>query len=291
MLKKRIGAAVLIKDDWVVQSIGFRKYLPIGKPQIAVEFLNKWGVDEIFLIDISAAKQGTAISLEVVRESSKYCRVPLAAGGGITTVQQMENLLHSGADKISLNQVLLANRSLLTQGARMFGDQCMVGVIDFVQNKGTGSYEVYDYVGKQSTRKDVIEYAKELQDAGAGEILLQSVERDGMYIGFEIELYKKVCNCVSIPVVALGGAGNVSHFKDVLQNTDISAACAGNIFHFTEHSVNILKAQLIKNHKPIRLETGASYRQSHFDDHGRLLKESDQYLEDLLFIRIEKEVI
>lgn len=291
MLKKRIGASILIKDNWVVQSIGFKKYLPVGRPQIAVEFLNKWGVDEIFLIDISATRQRATISTETVKESSKYCRVPLAAGGGITTVQQMEDLLHSGADKISLNQILLTNKKLLTQGARLFGDQCMVGVIDFIQNKSTTAFEVYDYVRKKSTTKDVLGYAKELEDAGAGEILLQSVERDGMYNGFEIELYKKVCNSVRIPVVALGGAGNASHFKDVLQNTDVSAACAGNIFQFTEHSVNMLKAQLVKSDKPIRLETGAAYQHNYFDTHGRLLKANDQYLEDLLFIRIEKEEI
>jgi cyclase len=291
MLKKRIGAAILIKDNWVVQSIGFKKYLPVGRPQIAVEFLNNWGIDEIFLIDISATRHGITISSETVKESSKYCRVPLAAGGAITRVQQMEALLHSGADKISLNQALLADKKLLTQGARLFGDQCMVAVIDFVQNKTTGSYEVYDYVRKESIKQDVLTYAKELEDAGAGEILLQSVERDGMYKGFEIDLYKKVCSKVSIPVVALGGAGHATHFKDLLQNTDVSAACAGNIFHFTEHSVNMLKAQLMETDKPIRLETGAAYQQSKFDEQGRLLKANDQYLEDLLFIRIEKEVI
>jgi imidazole glycerol-phosphate synthase subunit HisF len=291
MLKKRIGAAVLIKDNWVVQSIGFKKYLPVGRPQIAVEFLNKWGIDEIFLVDISATKNKTSVSATVVKESAKYCRVPLAAAGGITTVQQMEELLHSGADKISLNQVLLTNKKLLTQGARLFGDQCMVAMIDFVQNRSNGSYELFDYVNKKSTGLDVLSFAKELEDAGAGEIVLQSVDRDGMYTGFEIELYKKVCSTVNIPVVALGGAGNASHFIDILQNTDVSAACAGNIFHFTEHSVNMLKAQLVKTERPIRLETGAAYRHSSFDTRGRLQKPNDQYLEDLLFIRIEKEVI
>jgi imidazole glycerol-phosphate synthase subunit HisF len=291
MLKKRIGAAILIKDNWVVQSIGFKKYLPVGRPQIAVEFLNKWGIDEIFLVDISATKNKTSVSSAVVRESARYCRVPLAAGGGITTVQQMEELLHSGADKISLNQVLLTHKKLLTQGARLFGDQCMVAMIDFVQNRSNGSYEVFDYVGNRSTGRDVLSFVKELEDVGAGEIVLQSVERDGMYTGFEIELYKQVCSTVNIPVVALGGAGNASHFNDILQNTDVSCACAGNIFHFTEHSVNMLKAQLVKTEKPIRLETGAAYQHNNFDTRGRLQKANDQYLEDLLFIRIEKEVI
>ena len=291
MLKKRIGAAILIKDEWVVQSIGFKKYLPVGKPQIAVEYLTKWGIDEIFLIDISATKNGKSISNEVVKESSRYCRVPLAVGGGITSVKQMEELLHSGADKIALNQVLLANKNLLQQGARLFGDQCMVGVIDFVQNKVTDSYEVYDYLRKVTTGKDVLDFAKELEAAGAGEIVLQAVERDGMYSGFEVELYQKVCSAIQIPVVALGGAGKAIHFNELLDNTDVSAACAGNIFHFTEHSVNMLKAQLVRDGKVVRLETGASYRLNQFDHKGRLAKAEDDYLEDLLFVRIEKEVI
>jgi imidazole glycerol-phosphate synthase subunit HisF len=290
MLKKRIGAALIIKDNWVVQSIGFKKYLPIGRPQIAVEFLNKWGIDEIILIDITATKNRKAISGKLVAESSKYCRVPLAAGGGITRVAEMETLLHSGADKITLNQSLLYNKNLVTEGARLFGDQCMVAMIDFIKNP-EGSYEVYDYAKRKSTGRDVLSYVKELEEAGAGEIVLQSVDRDGMYNGFENELYHQVCSKVNIPVVALGGAGKAEHFIQLLQQSDVSAACAGNIFHFTEHSVNMLKAQLVNAKHQVRLETHASYDHNNFDGHGRLLKADDQYLEDLLFIRIEKEVI
>ncbi len=290
MLKKRIGAALIIKDNWVVQSIGFKKYLPVGRPQIAVEFLNKWGIDEIILIDITATKNGKAISGELVAESSKYCRVPLAAGGGITRVSEMETLLHSGADKITLNQSLLYNKNLVTEGARLFGDQCMVAMIDFIKNPG-GNYEVYDYVKRKSTGLDVLAYVKELEEAGAGEIVLQSVDRDGMYNGFEKDLYQQVCSKVKIPVVALGGAGKAEHFIQLLQGADVSAACAGNIFHFTEHSVNMLKAQLVNAKHQVRLETHANYDHNNFDGHGRLLKADDQYLEDLLFIRIEKEVI
>lgn len=290
MLKKRIGAALIIRDNWVVQSIGFKNYLPVGRPQIAVEFLNKWGIDEIILIDISATKNGRAISGELVAESSKYCRVPLAAGGGIKRVSEMETLLHSGADKITLNQSLLYNKNLVTEGARLFGDQCMVAMIDFIKNP-EGGYEVYDYVKAKSTGRDVLAYAKELEEAGAGEIVLQSVDRDGMYNGFENNLYQQVCGKVNIPVVALGGAGKAEHFIQLMQQADVSAACAGNIFHFTEHSVNMLKAQLVNAKHQVRLETHASYDHNHFDGHGRLLKADDQYLEDLLFIRIEKEVI
>ena len=291
MLKKRIGAAIIIRDNWVVQSIGFKKYLPVGRPQIAVEYLNRWGIDEIFLIDISASANGKAISGELVKDSSRYCHVPLAAGGGVSSVNEMEILLHSGADKITLNQVLLRNKKLLTEGARLFGDQCMVAVIDFIKNNTSGSYEVYDHVKRSSTGISVMEYAKQLEETGAGELLLHSVGRDGSYIGFDMEMYKMICDKVSIPVVALGGAGQASHFIDILDKTEVSAACAGNIFHFTEHSVNALKAQLVSAGHMIRLETHASYRNNKFDNNGRLLKADDQYLEDLLYVRIEKEVI
>ncbi|AKQ44794.1 hypothetical protein TH63_02785 [Rufibacter radiotolerans] len=289
MLKKRIGAALIIKDNWVVQSIGFNKYLPVGKPEIAVEFLNKWGIDEIFLIDISATKNKSTISPDLVMKSSKYCRVPLAVGGGITSVEQMEIMLQSGADKICLNQALHKNLNLLTQGANKFGDQFMVAVVDFV--KGQDGYEVYDYIRKQTTGKKVIDFVKELEVAGAGEVVLQSVERDGRYNGFETDLYEQACQEVTIPVIALGGAGKASHFINLLQQTQVSAACAGNIFHFAEHSVNMLKAQLVEAKSTVRLETFANYDHSQFDERGRLLKADDQYLDDLLFIRIEKEVI
>jgi cyclase len=290
MLKKRIGAALIVKDNWVVQSIGFKKYLPVGRPEIAVEFLNRWGIDEIILLDISATKNKSTVSASLVSTCAKYCRVPLAVGGGITDVEQMEVLLQNGADKICLNHSLHSDKNLLSAGARLFGDQCMVAVIDFVKKSGN-EYEVFDYLNGKPTGKNVIEYAKELEQASAGEILLQSVDRDGKYNGFEIELYQLLCKEVHIPVIALGGAGTARHFIEILKEAEVSAACAGNIFHFTEHSVNMLKAQLIKEKNSIRLETHADYVQKEFDDRDRLLKEDDKYLEDLLFIRIEKEVI
>jgi cyclase len=290
MLKKRIGAVIIVKDGWAVQSIGFKKYLPVGRPEIAVEFLNKWGVDEIILIDISATKNNSVVANELIARSAKYCRVPLAVGGGISSIDQMEDLLHHGADKICLNHSLHRDISLITQGARQFGDQCMVAVIDFVSSPD-GSYEVFDYVKGKSTGRKVLDYAKELERAGAGEILLQSVGRDGQYNGFETGLYQNLCKEISIPVIALGGAGNADHFIALLKNSDVSAACAGNIFHFSEHSVNMLKAQLLNAGSEIRLETHADYSHNRFDEKGRLIKAGDDYLEELLFIRIEKEVI
>jgi cyclase len=290
MLKKRIGAALVVKDNWVVQSIGFKKYLPVGRPEIAVEFLNQWGIDEITLLDISATRNKTTVSSNLVSSCAKYCRVPLAVGGGITHVEQMESLLQNGADKICLNHSLYSDKDLISAGARLFGDQCMVVVIDFVKT-GAGDYEVFDYLTGKSTGINVIEYAKQLEQAAAGEILLQSVDRDGKYNGFEIELYQRLCKEAHVPIIALGGAGTAKHFIEILKKTDVSAACAGNIFHFTEHSVNMLKAQLKKEKNTIRLETHADYARKEFDDKDRLLKEDDKYLEDLLFVRIEKEVI
>ena len=289
MLKRRIGAALIVKDEWVVQSIGFSKYLPVGRPEIAVEFLNNWGVDEIILLDISASKTNQVVSSDLVGKAAKFCRVPLAVGGGISSVSQMEELLHHGADKICLNQSLKSDIGLITQGALKFGDQCMVAVIDFM--RVNSDFMVYDYKTGSITNQDLTGYARELEKAGAGELLLQSVNRDGKYDGFEIEAYSKVCSEVNIPVIALGGAGHAGHFIDLLDKTEVSAACAGNIFHFMEHSVNTLKAQLLNSGNNIRLETFASYQDKKFDHKGRLNKASDEYLEDLLFIRIEKETI
>jgi cyclase len=288
MLKKRIVAMLVVKDGIVVQSIGFKRYLPVGKPAIAVEFLNQWGIDEIILLDISATRNSCPPDYAMVRSASKHCRVPLTVGGGITHIDHITELMHCGADKVALNQAALHQPELLTMAAHLFGDQCLVASIDGVLTDA--GYRVFDYRQQTTIDQTPSELAVQLQQFGAGEILINSVDRDGSYCGFDPVLISSVCKAVTVPIICVGGAGCAQHFIDVFQQTNVNAAAAANFFHFTEHSVTTTKA-LINQHITVRHETYFDYRDARFDASARLLKKDDLLLEDMLFELIEKEVI
>lgn len=288
MLKKRIVANLVVKNGLVVQSIGFRKYLPVGKPAIAIEFLNHWGIDEIILTDISASKERRGPDFNMIKKATKKCFVPLTIGGGITDTEHIRELMHCGADKISLNQPFLKNPQLVTEAAHVFGSQCVVVSIDAIHT--TNGYRVYDYINAGPLQYQPAELAELAEKSGAGEILINSVDRDGTYSGYDHLLIDELCKKVTIPVIACGGAKNATHMIDLFKSTNVSAACAANYFHFTEHSVNITKSQVSK-HIDVRLETYASYTDSFIDDRMRLLKKEDDVLENMLFTRIKKEVI
>jgi cyclase len=288
MLKKRIAAVLVLKDDIVVQSIGFHRYLPVGKPAIAVEFLNQWGIDEIILLDITASRKGRQPNFALVRSLAKYCRVPLSVGGGITRLSDIHELMHCGADKVTFNQAALHDPDLLTEAARVFGDQCIVVSID-ARWCGNG-YRVYDYLRDQTLELSPSDHARRVQAIGAGEVLLNSVDRDGMKSGFDLDLINQTADAVTVPLVVCGGAGVPAHFLDVLEKTSASAIAAANFFHFFEHSVTITKA-LTRQHHAIRHETHALYQANDLDTMGRLLKKPDTTLEALLYLKIEKEVI
>jgi cyclase len=288
MLKKRITANLIVKNGIVVQSIGFRKYLPIGKPSIAIEFLNQWGIDEIIFTDISASARGNGPDLQMIKKATQKCFVPLTIGGGITNLDHIKELMHSGADKIAINQSALYQPKLITEAASIFGNQSLVVSIDCI-NTAEG-YRVYDYLQRMITSHDPSTFARKAEEAGAGEILINSVDRDGSYLGYDLELVDEVCSQLRIPVIACGGAKNASHMIDVLKNTNASAASAGNFFHFTEHSVNITKSQ-IQKYLDVRLETHANYADNVLDDQLRLIKKEDKVLEDMMYINIEKEII
>lgn len=288
MLKKRIIANLVVKNGVVVQSIGFRKYLPVGKPDIAIEFLNQWGIDEIILTDISASARGIGPDFDMIRKATKKCFVPLTIGGGITHVDHIKELMHCGADKIALNQAALYQPEFITEAAHIFGNQCVVVSIDGIQT--ANGYWVYDYLQKKITGHKPGDFARMAQEAGTGEILINSIDRDGSYLGYDLPLVNEVCAHVNIPVIACGGAKNASHMIEVLKHTNASAASAGNFFHFTEHSVNITKTH-IKKALDVRLETHANYTDSKLDSNMRLAKKDDQTLEHMLYLRIEKETI
>lgn len=288
MLKKRIIACLIVSNGVVVQSIGFKKYLPIGKPKIAVEFLNNWGVDEIIIVDIKASMENRGPDFNMIKELSSKCHVPIAVGGGITSIEQMRTLMDCGADKIVINQAAIIDKTLIGNAARVFGNQCIVVSIDV--KKVGDCYKVFDYKKREVIDVDVLVWCKEAEKLGAGEIFLTSVDRDGTYMGYDIDLFKQVSSKLEIPVIASGGAGNGGHFADVFKLTAVNAASAGNFFHFSEHSVIKVKS-VVKNVAPIRLDTAANYADFKINDKNRLMKRSDQYLKDLLYLRIDKEII
>lgn len=288
MLRKRVAATLVVQNGIVVQSIGFKKYLPVGRPDIAIEFLDRWGIDEIVLLDISATKSNKGPNFELVKKASLMSHVPLSIGGGITNLDQIKKLMHCGADKIVLNQAAIKNPEIIERAAKIFGNQCVVVSIDAV--KESVGYKVYDYPSRSSLPFYPADFAKKCESLGAGEILINSVERDGSYQGFDIPLIESICNNVTVPVICSGGAKNANDFVKVFSATKTSAASAANFFHFSEHSVQITKAS-IKKHIDIRLDTHSNYLDNPVDENYRLMKKSDQKLEDMLFIRIEKEVI
>lgn len=290
MLKKRIAASLVIKDEIVVQSLEFKRYLPIGDPSITVEFLNQWGIDEILLLDIDATPIKRGPDLELINTISSKIFVPLTIGGGIKTLEQIKKLIRIGADKVSLNSVLFRHPELITEAAKVFGVQCIVASIDVKKDKN-GKWRVFRPDTRRLADLDPIKWALKLERLGAGEILLQSVDRDGSKSGYDLELVAAFTKSVKIPVIALGGAGHPDHFNQILTAGGASTAAAGNFFHFTEHSPILIKSYLISRGIDVRIDTFAKYPSAEFDDRGRIIKRSDSYLEDLKFQLIPKEII
>ena len=290
MLKKRIIANLTINNNVVVQSIKFSKYLPIGKLEIAVDFLNQWGIDEIIISNISATKNSSILPLDLYKQISKKSNVPLTIGGGIKSIQDIRDLLHCGADKIFLNSILFNNPNFLSESAKIFGNQCIIAAVDVIKDNDN-TYKIYDYLKSNKTKIDAIEYIYNLSKGGAGEILINSVNNDGIYCGFDLDLTSIISNNISLPVIICGGAGKPQHFYDLFTTTSASAGAAGNYFHFSEHSVIKTKAYLNKKKMDIRLETYANYHNNYINEENGLEKFQDSYLDDLLYKKIKKEII
>jgi imidazole glycerol-phosphate synthase subunit HisF len=290
VLKRRIIATLIVRDGIVVQSINFRKYLPVGKPDIAIEYLNMWGIDEIVILDISASVNHALKCYGFIEEITRSCFVPVTVGGGVNSIEDMRALMAYGADKIAINSYCFSNPGFISKAASIFGNQCIMVSIDVVGNTLL-TYRVYNAAKNIITNIDPIDWAKNVESKGAGEIYLTSVDRDGSKNGFDLELIDMVASNVKIPVIASGGAGNPKHIFEVLNRTNASAVSAANFFHFSEHSVITTKAHLLKNNIDIRLNTHANYANHTFDEDIRLKKHPDGYLQNLLFEKIEKEII
>lgn len=282
MLKKRLVACLLIKNGLIVQSIGFNRYLPIGHPQFPIEFVVKWDVDEIVLLDISATSKKQVIDISLLQLLSGFCFIPLTVGGGIQSVQDARKIIRAGADKISLNTQALATPQLISDIANVFGSQCVVVSIDCRQETD-GSYRVYTNSGKNRTNLTPIQWAKQVEKLGAGEIFLNSIDRDGSKKGYDTNLIRMVTEAVSLPVIACGGVGSYKDFASGILDGGASAVAASNIFHYIEHSTIVAKAHLIQAGIDIRLDGEAKYEGREFDENGRLMMLPAHQLYDIQF--------
>ena len=291
MPKKRVIAAILVKDGWAVQSIGFARFLPVGRPEISARFFSAWGADEILLLDIRASEEGRTLDPELVSRVAGNVYVPLTVGGGIRSVEDVRCIVQAGADKVTINLGAHQVPEQVRTAAAAFGNQCIVGAMDVIRDE-SDRVLVYSKGGGTATTRDVTEYAQMLADMYVGEILVNSVDRDGMRTGFDIRAITAVAGGVRVPVIALGGAGEPSHLYEVLRLDDVSAAAAGNYFHFTEHAISVAKAYLRHQGLDVRLDSWADYSLFGFSESdGRITKRSEDQLNDEIFEFIPEEII
>lgn len=244
MVKKRLIANLVWRNGMIVQSINFKHTNVIGNALTAVDFFNSWAIDEIVLLDVSRSRDFRDEFYDVVRELSKRCFVPLSVGGWIETSEDIRKLLLCGADKVVINTKAFENHSLITEAAKIFGNQCIVVSID-VRKNFKGDHEVYIDRGRRGTGILLEDWAKEAEKRGAGEILITSIDNDGMRKGYDLEAVKKVANAVNIPVIAFGGVGSWEHLIEGIK-VGAEAVAAGNIFHYKEHSTKLAKEFLVQ---------------------------------------------
>lgn len=269
MLKKRLIATLIIKDGYLVQSVGFKKYLPIGRPIFTIELISRWDVDEIVLIDIDCSIKNKKIDMSLLKKLSRSTSVPLTIGGGINSLNDIEKILSIGADKVLINTALISKPKLIFKIKNTFGSQCLVAGVDVFKNKN--NYDIYSHCGNKKTKLKLLEWINFLEEQGAGEILINCIHRDGSKKGYDLKLINKIIHKTKIPVIFMGGAGSVLDFLDAFKKTKVEALAAANFFNFIEHSTIITKSFLLKNKVNIRLESHASYQKQKFDYYGRLL--------------------
>lgn len=242
MLKVRVIPTLLWKQFGLVKGAGFDSWRRVGPVLPAVKVYNKREVDELVLVDILAHQSVGDPDFESIDEFGQDCFVPLTVGGGIKRIEQVQRLLRAGADKVAVNTAAYANPDLISEIASRHGAQCVVASIDVRTHDGR--WFCFSHAGKQATNREVVAWVRELEDRGAGEILITSIERDGTMQGYDLPLIEAVVRAVKIPVIASGGAGNYQHMVDAVTKAGASAVAAASIFHFTEQTPAGAKAAL-----------------------------------------------
>jgi len=250
MLKNRIIPCLDVKNGRVVKGINFVDLKDAGDPVEQAKIYSDGGADEICFLDITASNENRETIYEVVERTSKKCFVPLTVGGGVRSVEDINKLLNCGADKVSINTAAVQNPEVIIEGSKKFGSQCIVVAID--AKKNDDKWEVFTHGGRNNTEMNAIDFAKKIEDSGAGELLVTSMDRDGTQVGYDIDLISKISSKVNIPVIASGGVGNLDHLVDGIKS-GASAVLAASIFHYGKHSVKDAKEYLDSKGIPVRI--------------------------------------
>ncbi|MDA9662317.1 imidazole glycerol phosphate synthase subunit HisF [Candidatus Pelagibacter sp.] len=251
MLKNRIIPCLDVKNGRVVKGINFVDLKDAGDPVEQAKIYSDGGADEICFLDITASNENRDTIYDVVERTSKKCFVPLTVGGGVRGVDDINKLLNCGADKVSINTAAVQNPEIIIESSKKFGSQCIVVAIDAKKNGNI--WEVFTHGGRNNTSLNAIEFAKKMEDNGAGELLVTSMDRDGTQIGYDNELMLKVSSTVNIPVIASGGVGNLDHLVDGIRLGNASAVLAASIFHYGTHSIFEAKQYLNSKGIPVRI--------------------------------------
>ena len=251
MLKNRIIPCLDVKNGRVVKGINFVDLKDAGDPVEQAKIYSDGGADEICFLDISASNENRDTIYDVVERTSKKCFVPLTVGGGIKNVDDISKLLNCGADKVSINTAAVQNSEVIVESSRKFGSQCIVVAID--AKKNNNKWEIFTHGGRNKTGVDAIEFAKKMEDSGAGELLVTSMDRDGTQIGYDIELMSNISSKINIPIIASGGVGNLDHLVDGIKIGNASAVLAASIFHYGTYSIMQAKEYLDLKGIPVRI--------------------------------------
>ncbi len=252
MITKRIIPCLDVKDGRVVKGVNFLGLSDVSSPVKLAKYYSESGADELVFYDITASSEGRALFTDILTEVARTIFIPLTVGGGINTVADFDRVLKCGADKVSVNSGAIRNPSLITEAAKKYGNQCVVISADV--KRVDGEFRVFAKGGREDTGMEAISWIKRCVDNGAGEVVVNSIDTDGVKGGFDIELLKRVTETVKVPVIASGGAGSVTHFVDLFkQIPDIDAGLAASVFHFGEIEICDLKKELKNNGVAVRL--------------------------------------
>ncbi|WP_297207922.1 imidazole glycerol phosphate synthase subunit HisF [uncultured Brachyspira sp.] len=251
MITKRIIPCLDVRDGRVVKGTNFEGLKDVDDPVELAKYYNNSLADELVFYDITASYEDRSLFVNVLERVAKEIFIPLTVGGGINSIKDFDIVLKSGADKVSVNSGAIKNPNLIREAAEKYGNQCVVLSIDI--KRVNGRYSVFAKGGREDTNIDAVEWAVNGEKNGAGELVINSIDTDGVKNGFDIELLSEIAKNVSIPLIASGGAGNMEHFKDVFQISGVDAGLAASIFHFKEIEIKKLKKYLRENNIDVRL--------------------------------------
>ncbi len=251
MLKNRIIPCLDVKNGRVVKGINFVNLKDAGDPVEQAKIYSDGGADEICFLDITASNENRNTIYDVVKKTSKKCFVPLTVGGGVRNVDDINKLLNCGADKVSINTNAVEKPEIVSESSKKFGSQCIVVAID--AKKKNNKWEIYTHGGRNQTGIDAIEFAKKMENMGAGELLVTSMDRDGTQIGYDVELMSKISSTVNIPLIASGGVGNLDHLVEGIKLGKASAVLAASIFHYGKYTIKQAKEYLNSKNVSVRL--------------------------------------